>query len=91
MFDRHGFRLVAPEDVAAAKWLGYDQKRKRHVKVYRWELVLPIDPPALVIFLDISPSLSTDKPGGVEPLKIRITMASHDEFLRVFPLQILQK
>src|SRR5262245_26474917 len=40
LFERHEFRRVAPEDVAAAKWQGYDPERKRHVIVYRRELLL---------------------------------------------------
>ena len=39
LFERHEFRRVAPEDVAAAKWQGYDPDRKRHVMVYRRELL----------------------------------------------------
>src|SRR5215468_12601123 len=39
LFERHEFRRVAPEDVAAAKWQGYDPDRKRHVIVYRRELL----------------------------------------------------
>ena len=39
LFERHGFRRVPPEDVAAAKWQGYDPERKRHVIVYRRELL----------------------------------------------------
>lgn len=39
LFERHGFRRVAPEDVAAAKWQGYDLERKRHVIVYRRKLL----------------------------------------------------
>lgn len=41
LFERHGFRRVAPEDVAAAKWQGYDPERKRHLIVYRRELLSP--------------------------------------------------
>jgi amino-acid N-acetyltransferase len=41
LFERHGFRRVAPEDVAAAKWRGYDPERKQHIVVYRRELPLP--------------------------------------------------
>ena len=39
LFERHGFRRVAPEDVAAAKWQGYDPERKHQVIVYRRELL----------------------------------------------------
>ena len=39
LFERHEFRRVAPEDVAAAKWQDYDPERKRHVIVYRRELL----------------------------------------------------
>jgi amino-acid N-acetyltransferase len=39
LFERHGFRRVAPEDVPAAKWQGYDPERRRHVLVYRREIV----------------------------------------------------
>ncbi len=39
LFERHEFRRVAPEDVASAKWQGYDAERKRRVMVYRRELV----------------------------------------------------
>src|SRR5215510_14793743 len=39
LFERHEFRRVAPENVAAAKWQGYDPERKRHVMVYRRELL----------------------------------------------------
>lgn len=38
LFERHGFRRVAPEDVAAAKWRGYDAERKKSAAVYRWKL-----------------------------------------------------
>jgi N-acetylglutamate synthase-like GNAT family acetyltransferase len=38
LFERHGFHRVAPEDVGAAKWQGYDPERKRQVIVYRREL-----------------------------------------------------
>jgi amino-acid N-acetyltransferase len=39
LFERHEFRRVTPEDVPAAKWQGYDPERKRHVMVYRRELI----------------------------------------------------
>jgi amino-acid N-acetyltransferase len=39
LFERHGFRRVAPEDVPAAKWQGYDPERKRQVAVYKRELL----------------------------------------------------
>ena len=35
LFERHEFRRVAPEDVASAKWQGYDAERKRRVMVYQ--------------------------------------------------------
>jgi len=38
LFERHGFRRVAVEDVAAAKWHGYDPERKKQITVYRREL-----------------------------------------------------
>ena len=41
LFERHEFRRVAPEDVAAAKWQGYDPERKGLVMVYRRELSHP--------------------------------------------------
>jgi amino-acid N-acetyltransferase len=40
LFERHGFRRVAPEDVAATKWDGYNPERKRQLMVYRRELLL---------------------------------------------------
>jgi amino-acid N-acetyltransferase len=41
LFERHEFRRVAPEGVAAAKWQGYDPERKRRVMVYRRDLPIP--------------------------------------------------
>jgi len=41
LFERHGFRPVAPEQVPAAKWRGYDLQRKQQVMVYRRELLPP--------------------------------------------------
>ena len=38
LFERLGFRLVPPEDVAEAKWRGYDPERKKHLAVYKREL-----------------------------------------------------
>jgi amino-acid N-acetyltransferase len=38
LFERHGFHRVAAEDVAAAKWRGYDSERKHRVTVYRKQL-----------------------------------------------------
>ena len=38
LFERHGFCRVSPEDVAAAKWRGYDPERKKHLAVYKREL-----------------------------------------------------
>jgi N-acetylglutamate synthase-like GNAT family acetyltransferase len=42
LFERHGFRRVPPEDVTATKWCNYDPERKKHVAVYRREL-LPLE------------------------------------------------
>lgn len=39
LFERHGFHRVSPEDVAAAKWRGYDPERKKHLAVYKRELL----------------------------------------------------
>jgi N-acetylglutamate synthase-like GNAT family acetyltransferase len=41
LFERHGFRRVAPQEVAAAKWRGYDPERKKHIAVCRHELSPP--------------------------------------------------
>ncbi len=41
LFERHGFRRVSSEDVAEAKWRGYDPERKKQVAVYRRELPPP--------------------------------------------------
>lgn len=41
LFERHGFRRVSWEDVAEAKWRGYDPERKKLVAVYRRELPPP--------------------------------------------------
>jgi len=41
LFERHGFSCVSPEDVPAAKWLGYDPARMRQIAVYRRELPPP--------------------------------------------------
>lgn len=38
LFERHDFRRVTPEAVAAAKWRGYDSERKKHITIYRREL-----------------------------------------------------
>lgn len=38
LFARHGFRRVAPDAVAAAKWHGYDPERRQRVAVYRRDL-----------------------------------------------------
>ncbi|HUE39774.1 MAG TPA: GNAT family N-acetyltransferase [Candidatus Binatia bacterium] len=37
-FARHGFQLVTPADVPAAKWIGYDCERMQRVAVLRREL-----------------------------------------------------
>jgi len=37
-FTRHGFRTVAPSEVPAAKWIGYDPERMRRLVVLRLEL-----------------------------------------------------
>jgi N-acetylglutamate synthase-like GNAT family acetyltransferase len=41
LFERQGFRRVSAEDVAEAKWCGYDPERKKQVAVYRRELLPP--------------------------------------------------
>jgi N-acetylglutamate synthase-like GNAT family acetyltransferase len=41
LFEKHGFRRVPPEDVAATKWCDYDPERRKHVAVYRRELSSP--------------------------------------------------
>lgn len=38
-FARHGFRRVAPDDVPAAKWHGYDLQRRARIRVLRRDLV----------------------------------------------------
>ncbi len=37
-FERQGFHRVAPEDVPAVKWHGYDARRRAHVAVFRMDL-----------------------------------------------------
>jgi amino-acid N-acetyltransferase len=37
-FERRGFRLVSPDDVPPAKWIGYDEERRQQVKVLRHDL-----------------------------------------------------
>jgi amino-acid N-acetyltransferase len=37
-FGRHGFRTVAPSEIPAAKWVGYDPERMRRLIVLRLEL-----------------------------------------------------
>ncbi len=37
-FLRHGFRQVMPAEVPAAKWIGYDVERMRHLTVLRLDL-----------------------------------------------------
>jgi amino-acid N-acetyltransferase len=41
LFERHGFRRVAPEDVSEAKWRGYAPERKQCVAVFRRDLQPP--------------------------------------------------
>ena len=41
-FDRLGFERVAPEDVPAAKWAGYDIKRRRKLGVFKRWLTEPV-------------------------------------------------
>lgn len=41
LFEKHGFRRVRPEDIAAAKWCNYDPERRKQVSVYRRELPPP--------------------------------------------------
>ena len=38
LFVRQGFQRVTPEDVAAAKWHGYDPARREQIAVYRRDL-----------------------------------------------------
>jgi len=38
LFERHGFRRVAPDAVSAIKWHGYDLERLRQIAVYRRDL-----------------------------------------------------
>jgi N-acetylglutamate synthase-like GNAT family acetyltransferase len=38
LFIRQGFQRVAPEDVAAEKWQGYDPARRTQVAVYRRDM-----------------------------------------------------
>jgi amino-acid N-acetyltransferase len=37
-FVREGFRLVGPDDVPAAKWIGYDRQRRARIRVLRRDL-----------------------------------------------------
>jgi N-acetylglutamate synthase-like GNAT family acetyltransferase len=37
-FNRQGFRSVTPDDVPAAKWIGYDRQRRARIKVLRHDL-----------------------------------------------------
>jgi len=37
-FERHGFRRVGHDQVPAAKWVGYDPRRKTQVAAYRFDL-----------------------------------------------------
>ncbi len=37
-FERQGFRLVTPDDVPEAKWVGYEKERRVRLKVYRRDL-----------------------------------------------------
>jgi amino-acid N-acetyltransferase len=43
-FERRGFRLVSPDDVPPAKWVGYDENRRQQVKVLRYDLTAGGDP-----------------------------------------------
>jgi amino-acid N-acetyltransferase len=36
-FERRGFRVVGPEDVPAAKWIGYDDDRRQQVRILRYD------------------------------------------------------
>jgi N-acetylglutamate synthase-like GNAT family acetyltransferase len=45
LFERHGFRRVAPDAVSAVKWHGYDLERLRQIAVYRRDL--PVAEPRL--------------------------------------------
>jgi N-acetylglutamate synthase-like GNAT family acetyltransferase len=37
-FERHGFTSVSPDDVPAAKWVGYERQRRARLKVLRYDL-----------------------------------------------------
>ncbi|MGH7802707.1 MAG: GNAT family N-acetyltransferase [Candidatus Binatia bacterium] len=37
-FARHGFRQVDPDDVPAAKWVGYDAERRNRLLIYKRDL-----------------------------------------------------
>ena len=37
-FERHGFASVSPDDVPAAKWIGYERQRRARLKVMRSDL-----------------------------------------------------
>ena len=37
-FTRQGFRRVTPDDVPAAKWIGYDRQRRARIRVLRRDL-----------------------------------------------------
>ncbi len=37
-FEREGFRFVGPDDIPAAKWVGYDAERRAHVAILRKDL-----------------------------------------------------
>src|SRR5262249_12010113 len=37
-FHRQGFSSVTPDDVPAAKWIGYDRQRRARLKVLRYDL-----------------------------------------------------
>lgn len=41
LFEKHGFQRVLPDDIPSTKWCDYDSERRKHVAVYRRELLLP--------------------------------------------------
>jgi amino-acid N-acetyltransferase len=44
-FERQGFRVVSPDDVPAAKWVGYERQRRVRLKVLRYDFD-PAGPPS---------------------------------------------
>lgn len=40
-FERHGFASVSPDEVPAAKWVGYERQRRARVKCMRYDLEAP--------------------------------------------------